>query len=435
MFFLRHFDEFMNWLNYLCCWYVGWEHRRWCLLRALTQTGGSVSSGTTSIQVHIDLNEELSLCARGAQDYPKNYYAWTQRLWLLRHLTPLLTPPRSSDDELTDSSDTGIIEERKQVSKKSKVGVVDASTESGGILAVLRGELQFTDNWLRSHTSDHCAISHRHQVYLLLMNSLEPTSSSNGSGLSGGSGADGCVHDSSVVPRILLHMFLSGRRLIDSRPGSESLWCGRRMAVKALLQHILSISVSNPSCGVDSDNMNTKNQLVSVLSESLRINPMSESDRCFEIHFLKLNDLTCISSMALWLDGFLGLEFAYFRQLGATGRNSAAILNAFPILDDNQHQLAEGNTADTIDEPTNGIAWNSEKQLELCKRYLTHLCFQVISFLSSLSNGRDETSLADLLARCQYVFKQLCDEQVTDGLRCEHMKKISDSYNSSAVEI
>jgi hypothetical protein len=56
-----------------------WYHRRWCLSKLLLQ----------KYNLFLDLefmNNELQLCEYLCDIYPKNYYGWIQRLWLLQYM-------------------------------------------------------------------------------------------------------------------------------------------------------------------------------------------------------------------------------------------------------------------------------------------------------------------------------------------------------------
>jgi protein prenyltransferase alpha subunit repeat containing protein 1 len=56
----------------------GWEHRRWCLKQHLQLRDG-LRIGETET--------EKELCRVMAEKYPRNYYAWMHRLWLLTFMT------------------------------------------------------------------------------------------------------------------------------------------------------------------------------------------------------------------------------------------------------------------------------------------------------------------------------------------------------------
>lgn len=76
----------------------GWEHRRWCLkLRHSLQGRGEAapannnsfkSNQNHSIKLNaMELETERELCSQSAEKYPKNYYAWMHRLWLIQFMS------------------------------------------------------------------------------------------------------------------------------------------------------------------------------------------------------------------------------------------------------------------------------------------------------------------------------------------------------------
>ena len=115
-----------------------WQHRRWCLkerycLRNTVQVCGQKMEPCTlsgsDLKLQLDTNEiqiELELCSRMSESYPKNYYSWTHRLWLLQFMD----------------------------------------------IEQLESELLFTRNWLYCHVSDHSGSNHRHQVTLRILSLL-----------------------------------------------------------------------------------------------------------------------------------------------------------------------------------------------------------------------------------------------------------------------
>lgn len=100
-----------------------WQHRRWCLTTRWSYTH---CKNLISLQVELsscELEVELALCSAMSESYPKNYYSWLHRLWLLQFME----------------------------------------------FAQLKSELDFTRAWLTSHVSDHSAANHRVQVILRIM--------------------------------------------------------------------------------------------------------------------------------------------------------------------------------------------------------------------------------------------------------------------------
>jgi protein prenyltransferase alpha subunit repeat containing protein 1 len=77
-----------------------WQHVRWCYSQrhALRSTLASTSTSTRIAIAKQDnqhevlllgneLESEREICRRSAEKYPKNYYAWMHRLWLLPQMT------------------------------------------------------------------------------------------------------------------------------------------------------------------------------------------------------------------------------------------------------------------------------------------------------------------------------------------------------------
>lgn len=57
----------------------GWEHLRWCY-----QQRNKLRNRTYILDAEIETEKEV--CRLSAERYPKNYYAWMHRLWLLRQM-------------------------------------------------------------------------------------------------------------------------------------------------------------------------------------------------------------------------------------------------------------------------------------------------------------------------------------------------------------
>lgn len=69
-----------------------WEHRRWCLRRLAQQRRGYEEGDAEAVEIPAaSIAIEAELCRRSAEAYPKNYYAWMHRLWLL---------PQMSDEQV-----------------------------------------------------------------------------------------------------------------------------------------------------------------------------------------------------------------------------------------------------------------------------------------------------------------------------------------------
>eukprot|EP00455_Lapot_gusevi_P004665 TRINITY_DN11922_c0_g1_i2.p1 TRINITY_DN11922_c0_g1~~TRINITY_DN11922_c0_g1_i2.p1 ORF type:complete len:443 (-),score=45.40 TRINITY_DN11922_c0_g1_i2:41-1297(-) len=112
----------------------GWAHRRW-LLRRIPGFSSSPSPARASAELRESLLEgELRVCERVAEIYPKNYFAWSHRHWLVQ----------------------SIMERR---------------------LEIFQQELERLKRWSNLHVSDHSGFHHR-QVTLLELLELCPVHNS-----------------------------------------------------------------------------------------------------------------------------------------------------------------------------------------------------------------------------------------------------------------
>ena len=94
-----------------------WSHRKWVLERLLVLAQDSNAESVWLIR------EEFNLCTMVAERYPKNYYAWTHRLYCVRQAEPTL----------------------------------------------LNEEWEFVLAWLPKHVSDHSAVHYGGQVLLQMV--------------------------------------------------------------------------------------------------------------------------------------------------------------------------------------------------------------------------------------------------------------------------
>ena len=178
----------------------GWMHRKWCLQQLHKQH--NIPSDTlpfylTDTQADI----ELTLCIQSASIYPKNYFAWTHRIWTLQHLNPLSSS------------------------------------------VIFTNEVRTMNDWLRAHPSDHCAVNHIQQVYQLLLpflnqsTSITPYTHIHHS----------LKYDNSI--NLLYNMYINNTTILHTRPGFESLWYSRRFAFQNILKFALFFLNSSSSNG------------------------------------------------------------------------------------------------------------------------------------------------------------------------------------------
>lgn len=167
---------------------TSWFHRKYVFQQ--------IANRTSSLEKLIDFaRKEIKLCIRVADRYPKNYYAWTHRIYVLRSLQDLCDVVKS--DNL-----------RRCVS------------EAGGNMfrVLLKEELSTTEPWLRTHLSDHSAAHFGGCVLRMLLNMQLMDAKIAGEGIS-----------------IAVEAIESARRLIRLYPAQEVLWIFRRICSHALL--------------------------------------------------------------------------------------------------------------------------------------------------------------------------------------------------------
>jgi hypothetical protein len=162
-----------------------WAHRRWALLRlagfrdSLGTTGLSSKSNNKSTdakkeaQQVVSFESELDTCQRAAECYPKNYYAWTHRQWLVKQMCDV---------------------------------------------AALRTELKRVRAWNTSNVSDYCGFHHRLTVCARLM-ALETTTTTT-----------------TKAVALLLRELAFVRELEQLHASHESIWCYKRMLFTHLVR-------------------------------------------------------------------------------------------------------------------------------------------------------------------------------------------------------
>jgi hypothetical protein len=187
---------------------------------------------------------------------------------------------------------------------------------------LLTQETDFLNNWIRHHTSDHCAINHLHQInkrmgILLQFNNLSISNQQQ-----------------------LFNSFNENTKLLNDRPGSESIWYSRRSIVSILLDNLklpnnYEKSISRNSNQTDLNNSKISQSESSLLSTQL-INLqllLSYQSSSFDI-----NELNSVSN---WYQSEIDL---CYELSGRTGK---------------------------------AVMWNEEKQLLYSDRYIAWLHFKV----------------------------------------------------------
>lgn len=198
---------------------AAWEHRRWCIYERhslLLERNKENNNNKNIDELHnnkkdiqlslMEIETEKELARIMASKYPKNYYAWTHRQWLLPYMNSVQ----------------------------------------------LDEELLFTEEWLLENVSDHSAVNHRMQViqqglkdketvkYLCSIRISDSNDSSNPVSYStfiSDSDINSYSHDE-LIYFFLYNLLDTSGDMIIKKPGYESLWCQRRHLSEFILQKI-----------------------------------------------------------------------------------------------------------------------------------------------------------------------------------------------------
>jgi Protein prenyltransferase alpha subunit repeat len=192
----------------------------------------------------LSLSSELAACSRVAELYPKNYYAWSQRAWVLRRCAHTAVGDSSTSSSDTDVSTTatggsanssaaadggasaviatattgrgitGAVHSSATAASASDAvaGTGTAAADSTNKVSALTAELAFTQQWLSTHVSDHSALQHRAVVVRL---------------------AAAAATSTNTAVQLLHRELQHSKQLLLQHPGHESLWCYRRFAFQA----------------------------------------------------------------------------------------------------------------------------------------------------------------------------------------------------------
>ena len=214
-----------------------WGHRRWVCRQILAILSlENRNNDTLPEDWHPSENLiqwatlEIAVCSVIAENYPKNYYAWTHRSFIIRTLTNVLS-------------------------------TIDGANGRDNIKAVLETEANGTEPWLHRHVSDHSAAHYGGEALSLWLNV-------------GG----GCNDTIEWKIGILKEKLQESRRLIEKFPSHEVIWTWRRICSRLFLAYYLSF---------------TKEEAVSFLKEEISFassffdesSSIDEQERDMQRHF------------------------------------------------------------------------------------------------------------------------------------------------------
>ena len=180
---------------------TSWFHRKYVFLKIMNHHKEFVE------ELFALTRNEIKLCISVADRYPKNYYAWTHRIYVLHRLQDVL--------ENTN---------------------VQSTTESNQLfISLLEEEWASILVWLRTHVSDHSAAHFGGVVLrLILQDKLKDAKNSDVSNI---------IADDGLV--FGLHAIASARKAVEAYPTHEVLWIFRRICSHAFLTHATAITTKD----------------------------------------------------------------------------------------------------------------------------------------------------------------------------------------------
>jgi hypothetical protein len=147
------------------------------------------------------VQQEIVICTRVAERYPKNYYAWTHRRYLLGQLQNLVQERKNNNNSIAQK-----------------------------FISLLQTEWSFILNWLKTHVSDHSAVHYGGQVLELWLNSIQNDP------------------EMSVIQiQITTETLQAARDLVDRHQDHETMWIFRRVVVVTVMRYCYSRKANNNS--------------------------------------------------------------------------------------------------------------------------------------------------------------------------------------------
>lgn len=209
---------------------TSWAHRKWISEKFIRIRDDGVRTHPENWEkVLMWAKTEIGTCISVAEKFPKNYYAWTHRLYVVRTLAQLIAPEvRPETSPCTFVADGG--ENGKVVTGGPNLHVRNSNghrhESHGSVRNVLMGEVRSTDPWLRRHVGDHSAVHYAAEVMGLLLEL----------GCVVGSGDATEESDDVLALQMILDAFEENRILLNAYPTHEVLWRYRRLCVLLMLR-------------------------------------------------------------------------------------------------------------------------------------------------------------------------------------------------------
>jgi hypothetical protein len=217
-----------------------WAHRRWILARMqpdLLSASALISCSSSTAERDALLAGEFAVCERVAEIYPKNYFAWAHRQWIVqRVLSPVFAMPSAIP-----------LQANVAASANSSSAFFPQLVETWGELGA---ELRRLERWANRHVSDHSGF-HQRQIVLseCIRFSAHASLVSAPRTPSSAFRIPTPVADESLVDTCQACTLFDGEcryvlDLIRRYPGHESLWYHRRYLVLFRLEMVVQHSVA-----------------------------------------------------------------------------------------------------------------------------------------------------------------------------------------------
>ena len=120
-----------------------WAHRKWInrlLVKAFVDTHTGTEASWNRLFKWAD--HEVMICAKVAESFPKNYYAWTHRITTMKILKEIWS---------------------------NHGGQSDSSRSKCRLYMRFAKELEFIETWVKRHVSDHCAIHYGSEIMRIMI--------------------------------------------------------------------------------------------------------------------------------------------------------------------------------------------------------------------------------------------------------------------------
>ncbi len=210
-----------------------WSHRKWVCRNLIHLVFEKNQDDTIQRKWEYVINnwamDEINVCTSIAERYPKNYYAWTHRIFVIQTIITQIdtTPLYSPEKESTNANKSF----HSRYDKEGTNGeTMNVETIKWNILKLVQNEIHFIEKWLQSHISDHSAAHYGGQVmdiYLQLLSEINP--------------------NAKMVPNLVNlgeDICTNCNKLILSYPQKEVLWIWKRICGRFLIRiasHELSV--------------------------------------------------------------------------------------------------------------------------------------------------------------------------------------------------